>query len=346
MSIVRSRAVYLVVMVSAALAWGVLHVVPGMNTARASESAPLWDPPALTTPLTLNVPTSGGTFKLNAGQDYLVVMPTAPVTKALKLTGGRNVVLVGGEMNIGWQGDAAPASMRRALLLDGQTGTAHIEGLLLGGSDLSEGIQINAPQAVVQLVNVRVEGIRARDQVNFTDNHPDLVQAWGGVKELRVDGLTGRTDYQGIFLKPDYNGIGSVSLRRVNVRSDATARYLYWKDRNGFADFPVHVDDVWGEPASGRSFTKTLWPEGSDAWAAVKQGVPAAGDFVPAGMVGIGYTRSAPAPLPEPTETQTETTTAEPTEESTPVVTESPSPATLPPGQDDTKTSSRRFTRK
>ena len=46
---------------------------------------------------------------------------------------------------------------RWTLYLRDQTGTVHIEGLLIYGSDLSEGIQINAPQATVQIVNVRVE---------------------------------------------------------------------------------------------------------------------------------------------------------------------------------------------
>lgn len=42
-----------------------------------------------------------------------------------------------------------------------------------------------------------------RDQAEFTDNHPDIIQTRGGVGELRIDHLTGSTDYQGLYFKND-----------------------------------------------------------------------------------------------------------------------------------------------
>jgi hypothetical protein len=135
------------------------------------------------------------------------------------ISGGRNVVLIGGHITIPWAGPEASAADRRGLFLRWQTGTVHVEGLLIDneGGDLSEGIQINAPRARVQLVNLRVEGVHARDPVDFTDNHPDLVQPWGGAGELRIWGFTGSSAYQGIFLKADQNELGRVILDRVNL---------------------------------------------------------------------------------------------------------------------------------
>lgn len=93
--------------------------------------------------------------------------------------GGRNIVIIGGEIVIPWQGENPDIPSRTMLKLKASTGIVHIEGLLGRGDDISEGIQIAAPDAIVQIQNVRIEGIHARDQVEFTDNHPDIIQTWG-----------------------------------------------------------------------------------------------------------------------------------------------------------------------
>lgn len=242
-----------------------------------------WSPPTLQNPTTIDVPTEPWTLVLDDGKDYRIRMPSSPVTKGMAIRGGRNVVLIGGEISIPWQGSDPSISQRRGLTLKNQTGVVHIEGLLIHGDDLSEGIQIDAEDAIVQLQNVRVMNLHARDQQNFTDNHPDVIQPYGGVGELRVDGLTGETDYQGLFLAEDLGPIGRVDLRRVNILSTDTARYLLWA-----GDYPLSVHDVYADPAPDRSWDMTLWGD-ADQWKDVKQGIPADGDFVKAGTVGTGY---------------------------------------------------------
>jgi hypothetical protein len=190
--------------------------------------------------------------------------------------------------------------------LKDQTGTVHLEGLLIdnSGGDLSEGINIAAPLAVVQIVNCRIEQVHARDEVGFSDNHPDLIQPWGGVRELRVDRFTGSSDYQGITLAPDYGPIGSVRLSHVNLVGLPTARYLFWLDD---MRVPVGLEQVWLAPGSGRSLVGSVWPDGqgsppavaaadgSVSWpgssisGVIRPGLPPDGDFVPAGRVGAGY---------------------------------------------------------
>jgi hypothetical protein len=242
-----------------------------------------WAPPDMADATTISVG-DDWVYELNPGRDYRVVFPARPVDHPVVLSGGRNVVVIGGEINIADQGPDPSINQRRGLFLRKQTGVVHIEGLLITGEDLSEGIQIDAPDAVVQLQNVRVEHIRARDQVEFTDNHPDIVQPWGGVGELRIDGLTGQTDYQGLFLQSDYSPIGSVVLRRVNIDADPTGRYLLWTS----GDFELTLDRVFVTPAPGRSFERTLWPD-VGAWGGVVEGSPPDGDFVPADVVGFAY---------------------------------------------------------
>jgi hypothetical protein len=262
-----------------------------------------WAPPQLTMPTTIKVGAGGGQFTLQSGKDYVVKVGN--VSGPVRLIGGRNIVLIGGHITIPWAGGSASIGDRLALYLKNQTGTVHVEGLLIdnSGGDLSEGIQIDAPDAVVQIENCRIEGIHARDEVDFSDNHPDLIQPWGGVQSLRVNRFTGKTDYQGFFL---VGPIGHVDIRQANIVGTDTSRYLYWQ-----GTFPTHLSKVWVSPAPSRSLGWSVWPDmngtaprqaqlASDglsvSWpvdlginGSIQEGAPPSGDFVPQGSVGTGY---------------------------------------------------------
>jgi hypothetical protein len=277
-----------------------------------------WSPPALSSPTTITVGPSGGSFKLDTSKDYIVRIPQkVSAVGGVTLNGGRNVVLIGGHITIPWAGSGASGSARRALYLKGQTGVAHIEGLLIdnSGGDLSEGIQIAAPAATVQIQNVRITGAHARDQSGFTDNHPDLIQPWGGAARLRIDRFSGSTDYQAFMLKADSNGpLGPVHVSNVNVwpTEPNLSRYLLWQGPDSVT-YPLSYENVWLTPASGRSLGKAAWPDISSSnttkrailsadgtslsWptasqisGVVRSGAPPGGDFVPAGLAGVGYT--------------------------------------------------------
>jgi len=228
-------------------------------------------------------------LNLRTDRDYVIQMPLVAITGkgGLRIHGGRNVALVGGAISISNQSSTATAEERRGLLLQGQTGTVHIEGLQLSGYDLAEGIQIAAPQAIVQIQNVRVEQVRARDPIGLTDAHPDIIQTWGGVGELRVDRLTGLTDFQGLFLRPESGAIGGVDLRRANVTGTTNHGYLF----SAFGSFPVRVSDVWAVSRNPeKEWRYSFYPDPtSTPWSGVSWGVPAGGDFVPRGVAGPKY---------------------------------------------------------
>jgi hypothetical protein len=247
-----------------------------------------WAPPHLDSPITVTVSASNHVLKLDPTRDYLVRMPSTKlsVLGGLVIVGGHDVVLIGGAITIPSWGASHPTD-NRGLYLKEQTGTVHIEGLLIdnSGGALSEGININAPKATVQLQNIRVDRLQARDEVGFSDNHPDLVQSWAGPAELRVDRFSGTTDYQGIFLAPEAFGSSPsrrFDLRRVNITTTATARYLLWQEGNA----PLRLDDVWIQPSPGRY--ELVWPS-DRRWDPVSQGSPPAGDFARADGVGLGY---------------------------------------------------------
>ena len=164
-------------------------VPPTVTPASHLDNLLWWAPPALTDPITIEVVPIpyDRVLRLEPEQDYIIKLPNQPVERGLIIHGGRHVVLIGGEISIPWQGENADISRRTGLRIVDTTGTVHIEGLRITGPDLTEGIQVSAPYAIVQLQNVRIEDIHARDEVNFSDNHPDLIQTYGGLRELRVD---------------------------------------------------------------------------------------------------------------------------------------------------------------
>jgi hypothetical protein len=257
----------------------------------------LWAPPSLDDPITVqaaSAPRSGDNahqLNLSPSRDYLVRMPPGPLVGGLTIQGGHNVVLIGGEIDVPMQpGNPPSINSRRGLYLKGQTGTVHVEGLLIQGPDLSEGIDLDERLgAVVQVENVRVEGVHARDESGFTDNHPDVLQTWAGPAELRVDRLSGSTDYQGFFLAPNQFGAQppprQVTLSRVDVRgANCCYGFLLWQQ----GSFPIYTNDVWITPHPSRSLAHSLWPTPAP-WSGVREGSPPGGEFVPAGVAGPSY---------------------------------------------------------
>ena len=302
-----------------------LVIVAGVTSAEPSSPAALrplsWAPPALENPVVLDLGKEAQwrNFKLDKTKDYIVQMPKDhPWVGELNIYGGRNVVLIGGEVRIPDEAED-PAfgerneegklkKSRRAVYIQGQTGTLHIEGLLISGAGLHEGFNIaeREPGCIVQLQNIRCETLHG----SYSKNHADVIQSWAGPAELRIDGLTAFTDYQGFFLLPnqhfalDKGGFLPTKwdFRRINLIGTELSAYLLWcPDNHGF---PIEVDDVWVKPASKKSGDRDmfLWPKpkakGDTTWEKVKEGLPPEGDFVPEGVAGRDYVSPGYAPAP------------------------------------------------
>ena len=289
-----------------------------------------WAPPSLTTPTQITIDsdiirargTGGHRWYLDNTKDYEITLGTVNTSYGVVIAGGRNVVIRSGYITIPWAGSyasnaAAYSDMakRRALLVANQTGTVHIEGLLIDNAlgDLSEGIQIQSPNADVQIQNVRIENVHARDQVGYTDNHPDCVQPLG-VKALRIDRFTCSTDAQAFYLDNGDGSLVNVDMRRTNVSGTInTYPYLFHRVQRD-RTFPTTLSDVWVNPQPGDSLfnsvsnvllvggvydgrykatisadgTTASWPDPSLS-GVIKRGTPPGGDFAPAASVGLNY---------------------------------------------------------
>jgi hypothetical protein len=219
-----------------------------------------WAPSALSAPTTIAVAQGDRRYTLDTGKDYIIKLGSATHAGGLTLSGGRNIVIVGGRI-------APPASSSAlvGLLITGAVGTVHAEGIWFDGASGHEfdAVQIDAPKATVQLENLRATGLRG----SYDTNHTDIVQPWGGVAKLRVDRLTGTSNYQGIFTQPDLGPIGSVDLRHVDLAYDnvgaKTGGYLVWLTHDCDAP-PTWVTNVYVKGRSGSTLGSTVWPpEGS-----------------------------------------------------------------------------------
>ena len=181
---------------------------------------------------------------MQANQDYIIYCPV-PITLnypnfgAVKFSGGRHIVWIGGETNTPYQNLSATDPYSRAIYTEYCSGVFHMEGLYLHGIDLSDGFQLYSPEAIIQIQNCRVgnanEPITAHDLVNFSDKHPDLIEGEGGWRELRVDKFTGWSNYQGIFLnqvKSKHGRFNTLKRCDINGAVDGVpcgSRQLFWQ---------------------------------------------------------------------------------------------------------------------
>jgi hypothetical protein len=305
-----------------------------------------------------NVSVSSSTQTISGGGgDMWVKLPSSP-TGPINLTSCRNVVIIGGQINIpAGSGPASPDI--RGIYINGCTGTVHIEGVYINGDIATaeaDGIAIQSPQAIVQVQNVRINKLYG-GQDTAAHNHSDIIQPWGGVKELRVDYLTGTSNFQGFQINDDTGHIGKVIIKNTNIGDSgvppptSNGGYYFWLKCGTGTTYSF--SNVYMQPRSGRTLGNSIYDSNSGACGlsatsstasfsnntvsgTIAYGKPAAGDFVPAGSVGIGYTAAgvAPAPVtPPPATTPTPPTppptpvTPPPTTPTTPVT---PPPATTP----------------
>jgi hypothetical protein len=153
------------------VALGVAVVSSADSVQAASQLS--WAPPTLTDPITLYPTSSNKSFKLDNSKDYKIVLPNTPFNTGadreyMSVNGGHNVVMIGGELT-------ANQNMNGVVRFTGQTGTIHIEGIRVTGSQLGEGFQFqNMPNAIVQFENVYFDPVTVN--CSYEQHHCDLFQ--------------------------------------------------------------------------------------------------------------------------------------------------------------------------
>jgi len=240
-----------------------------------------WAPPQLDDPLTVTVTATKTSLSLDPARDYLVRLPSTPLTTSngVSISGGHDVVLIGGEIR----------TSARGLLLKNQTGTVHVEGVRVSGESATEGIDLDQRRgATVQLQNIAVETVHG----SYSGTHADVLQTWGGPEVLRVDRLEGSTTYQGFFLDPHKfyaeDSPALFDIRNTVLRdSGGTSAYLLWQS----GTFPIRTQDVTVVRNPSKPFPKQVLRTsgGQTSWSGVTQGSTATPSPL-LGEPGVGYT--------------------------------------------------------
>ena len=281
------------------------HAVTAATTTTTPAPTSAWDEPTLVNPKTINV-TAATNLALPQNQDYILQCPTGTMvlTDTFKVWGGHNVVLqnCNFELSIsGWAGK-----------FQNQAGTLWMHDVHFGGLDLTGGLQLQEPGATVVMRDVLFDTVYGSQSTN----HAELIQTWSGPARLLIDGLSGSTTYQGLFLLPNQYNYSTgpaptvFDMRNISI-DDTQGAYAMWlgdvhgapalNQGAGIATF--NVANVFVNPNPARSWSGWwLWPKpssGDPTWGGVSAGVPAGGSYVtttPTGATGVDEGVS-PTPL-------------------------------------------------
>ena len=239
----------------------------------SSGSRLTWAPPALKNPIVMAYPEGSKSLKLDSARDYVLKLPTGRALRnnyGLTITGGHNVVIIGGAVNVGTGVPGLGIVARRGAYFKDQTGTLFLEGVRFqspSSAYLMEGIDLSQSKgATVIIQNVVVEHLVGSQSTN----HADGLQTWAGPNRLLIDRLSIDTGYQGMFLLPNQNFSGprptQWDFRHVYLHGQTTAKYLMWKQS---ASFPWRVSNVYLLHDGGRSRTLMLYPSGDPLYSSV-----------------------------------------------------------------------------
>jgi hypothetical protein len=215
----------------------------------------------------IDLTSTSTSLQLDPSRDYVLRLPRGRplnVPTALEISGGHNIVMVGGTINV-----ERPVGVMQ---LTDQTGTVHIEGVRFTGRHLTQGIDLSeAKGATVELEHVYFSTVYG----SFTTNHAELIQSWAGPRRLLIDGLTGSTTYQGLFLLPNqhYNGPAPklFDLRNIYI-DDSRGAYALWLQTS--PRVPLRISGVYVTPNPQRPERAWwLWPKPSSeatTWSGVQ----------------------------------------------------------------------------
>ena len=247
-----------------------------------------WAPPVLIAPKTILISAKNRELVLDDKTDYRLVLPATPVTLVggLTVTGGHNVVLIGGTIVAPSIADSPQPPDRRGIYLHDQTGVMHVEGVRLTGP-LSEGFDLDERAGgTVQIENVQVDTVLG----SRTTNHADVIQTWAGPNVLRIDGLRGSSDYQGFFFLPNQHWETGPAPTLFDIRRTV----LTMADPSGYAVWtPATSPWLNAEGLTVVDATtdrgRVLWP--ADQLPSIHVATPgsAAALALPPGVPGAGY---------------------------------------------------------
>jgi hypothetical protein len=257
-----------------------------------------WDEPTLVNPTVITLSSTNYNLALPQNKDYILQCPNGPIDlpATLSVWGGHNMVIqhCDFEANANW-----------VAYLHNTAGTLWVDDVHFGGTNLTGGVQLQEPGATVVMRDVLFDTVYG----SYSTNHAELIQTWSGPSRFLIDGLTGSTTYQGLFLLPNQWDNTTVEtqwdFRNIDIDDTQGAYALYVSDQNGA--FPLNLENVYVDPNPARTWRGWwLWgfggqdsnTPGTGTWAGVVGSAVPGGHYVqagPGGATGVDDGRSVPA---------------------------------------------------
>jgi hypothetical protein len=274
---------------------------PKHSASHSTTTAPTvpsaWDAPPLQNPLRVTITNAHRDLNLLPGQDYVLRCPPGQqvLQSRLVVNGGHNVELEDCNLHV--------TSRDWAAYLEHQSGTLWVHDVHFGGSHLSGGIQMQEPGATVVMRDVAFDRVYG----SYHTNHAELLQTWCGPKRLMIDGLSGSTTYQGLFMLPNQwcsTPLSEFDLRHISINDSDGAYALWLGDVNRGSPLRLDVSDVYIAPPRTRSWRGWwLWPQPpAGTWSKVLAGEPPGGTYVQPTTDGARGVDEAAVPTPLRTE--------------------------------------------
>ena len=231
--------------------------------------------PALTTPTTITMSSGTSYVSMDPARDYIIKIKAGTVfTRPLSLVGGRNVVFEDAVMQYAPPLGAEPDWLVRGLYLVDQTGVMWVRNLQIRGP-LLEGIDMSQKKgASVVLRDIAIDPVYGSQ----LGHHADVLQTWAGPGRLVVDGLTGTSSFQGVFLQPadTWDGPDPDFIVLRNIQLDMSLG-VYALMSYAHGAYPIVATDISVKYNPVRpSRDQWLWPK------------PSTGDTTWASVIGIG----------------------------------------------------------
>lgn len=205
-----------------------------------------YQPPDYSNYTVINVPATGsgtnGRFipPLNSSTDYVINLPSQKRTGVVRIEGGRNIVIIGGEIERAVEGGGYQDQDRRCLYFLNNTGNIYVEGVhfhINGSNNPFDAIYVHNTQASassgqeITIQNCLFENVLG----SFTGFHSDAFQMqdssyFNGTIRFYRNTIT--TDYQGYYAL--HEGTSTVTyIEKTNYVIVAESGACLWFGDNG-----------------------------------------------------------------------------------------------------------------
>jgi hypothetical protein len=236
----------------------------------STTTAPLmWAPPTMNNPTIIDLSKTGGQdwWQFSPTQDVIFIgADTVRTADKLQTQGGHNIMVLGGEYQ-------PTGSATGTMSFYGVTNEVFVDGVHIDNKNSHsgmDGIDISGGGAQPNLViqNSLIENINGAKSAG----HADMVQTQGTAGDIKMYNVSGTTNYQGLFLAPQYQPeTKSAELHNVNISytgpttNDGSAiSYLVWTldDPKTEKAYPITFDNVYVAPRDGQqAIEAAVWPK-------------------------------------------------------------------------------------